>query len=70
MIELESIGPAEDAVIRLLHTRLAAGKECYGPLDPDDGRDWMAETSEELADATVYLLIKVLTNMNREGWGK
>lgn len=28
----------------------------YGkPLDPDDGRNWIAEASEEIADALVYL---------------
>ncbi len=35
--------------------RLSMGRKKYGPLNPDDGRDWLEELKEELADALVYL---------------
>lgn len=36
--------------------REAVGLERYGvPLDPFDGRNWIGEAREELADALVYL---------------
>lgn len=36
--------------------REAVGLARYGaPLDPFDGRNWIAEAREELADALVYL---------------
>lgn len=53
-IALPSIGPHEDAIIRRIHARLAAGHEQYGPLEPHDGRDWSAEAAEELLDWLVY----------------
>lgn len=39
-----------------MREREALGLARYGvPLDPFDGRDWLAEAREELADAIVYL---------------
>lgn len=39
-----------------MREREAVGLARYGrPLDPEDGRDWIAEAREELADAMVYL---------------
>ena len=39
-----------------MRERERLGLERYGrPLDPYDGRDWIAEAREELADALVYL---------------
>lgn len=39
-----------------MRERERLGLARYGkPLDPYDGRDWIAEAREELADALVYL---------------
>lgn len=51
---------AEDAaksrVRALFVEREATGMQRYGkPLDPYDGRNWIAETREEIADGMVYI---------------
>lgn len=47
---------ARDRVKALFVEREATGMQRYGkPLDPHDGRNWIAETREELADAMVYV---------------
>jgi hypothetical protein len=65
MIELESIGPVEDEVIRRIHARLAMGMEQYGPWSLDDGRMLIREANEEALDIAVYLTVEC---MKHEGW--
>jgi hypothetical protein len=48
-------------IIDLIKTRLEGGAQKYGEeLKPDDGRDWIEESIEELLDACVYLSAKLL----------
>ena len=52
---------AEARVVRLVAERLAQGRREYGPLDPEgDRRDWLAEATEELLDAVVYLAAEMI----------
>jgi hypothetical protein len=48
-------------IIDLIKTRLEKGAQNYGEeLNPEDGRDWIEESIEELLDACVYLSAKLL----------
>ena len=53
----ETIQPFSEhelGVVLFLARRLAHGREIYGPLNPNDGRNWTDEEAEELADSIVY----------------
>ena len=44
-------------IIKLIKDRLEKGKREYEEeLNPFDGRDWIDETLEEVADALVYII--------------
>ena len=48
-------------IIKLIEERLEKGKREYADeLDPCDGRDWIVEAIEEVADALVYIMAKML----------
>ena len=48
-------------IINLIKERLEKGKKEYSEqLDPHDGRDWIEETLEEVADALVYITAKII----------
>jgi len=48
-------------IIKLIEERLEKGKREYDDeLDPFDGRDWIIEAIEEVADALVYIMAKLL----------
>jgi len=48
-------------IIKLIEERLEKGKREYADeLDPFDGRDWIIEAIEEVADALVYIMAKLL----------
>jgi hypothetical protein len=49
------IGPTGRKILGMLADRLAAGRRLYAD-DFDRKRNWPRETSEELADAVIYLL--------------
>ena len=43
-------------IIKLIKDRLEKGKKEYSQeMNPFDGRDWIDETLEEVADALVYI---------------
>ncbi len=48
-------------IIKLIEDRLEKGKREYEEeLNPFDGRDWIIETLEEVADALVYITAKLI----------
>tara|TARA_Y100001963_G_C6664086_1_gene391897 strand:- start:201 stop:380 length:180 start_codon:yes stop_codon:yes gene_type:complete len=48
-------------IIKLIEDRLEKGKREYeDELNPFDGRDWIDETLEEVADALVYITAKLI----------
>jgi hypothetical protein len=50
-----ALGPIERCLLERLLGRLELGTARYGAMDLGDGRDWRAEASEEMLDATIYL---------------
>lgn len=55
------------ALCARFESREAVGLARYGaPLDPFDGRNWIAEAREELADALVYLTAAARVLSSRE----
>ncbi len=56
---LGDMNEAEQDVLLYVAERLHAGRSTYGPLDPNDGRDWKEERRQELADALIYTAIDV-----------
>jgi hypothetical protein len=49
------LGPTGRKILMMLMRRLVAGRKAYAD-DFDRKRNWPRETSEELADAVIYLL--------------
>ena len=48
-------------IVELIEERLEKGKREYDEeLNPFDGRDWIKETLEEVADALVYITAKLI----------
>ncbi len=48
-------------IIKEIEKRLEKGKREYADeLDPDDGRDWLKESVEEMLDCCVYLATELL----------
>jgi len=48
-------------IIKLIEDRLEKGKREYEEeLNPFDGRDWIVEALEEVADALVYITAKLI----------
>ena len=48
-------------IVKLIEDRLEKGKREYDEeLNPFDGRDWVKETLEEVADALVYITAKLI----------
>tara|TARA_B100001250_G_C19790514_1_gene786269 strand:+ start:864 stop:1043 length:180 start_codon:yes stop_codon:yes gene_type:complete len=48
-------------IIKLIEDRLEKGKREYEEeLNPFDGRDWIIEALEEVADALVYITAKLI----------
>ena len=54
-------------IISLIKKRLEKGKREYADqLDPDDGRDWIKESVEEMLDCCVYLAAELLRIKNKK----
>ena len=48
-------------IVKLIEDRLEKGKREYEEeLNPLDGRDWIVEALEEVADALVYITAKLI----------
>ena len=48
-------------IVKLIEERLEKGKREYDEeLNPFDGREWVRETFEEVADALVYITAKLI----------
>ena len=48
-------------IVKLIEDRLEKGKREYEEeLNPFDGRDWIIEALEEVADALVYITAKLI----------
>jgi hypothetical protein len=48
-------------IVKLIEQRLEKGKREYADeLDPEDGRDWIKESIEEMLDSCVYLATELL----------
>tara|TARA_R100000458_G_scaffold27627_1_gene25175 strand:- start:300 stop:479 length:180 start_codon:yes stop_codon:yes gene_type:complete len=48
-------------IVKLIEDRLEKGKREYEEeLNPFDGRDWIVEALEEVADALVYITAKLI----------
>ena len=48
-------------IVKLIEDRLEKGKREYKEeLNPFDGRDWIIEALEEVADALVYITAKLI----------
>ena len=48
-------------IMSMIQKRLEKGKREYDEeLNPFDGRDWVKETLEEVADALVYITAKLI----------
>ncbi|MBD3292165.1 MAG: hypothetical protein GF393_04520 [Armatimonadia bacterium] len=54
------LAPFERAIMRLLLTRLEAGRAEYGPWVVDDDRDYHTEALEEVVDALHYVAALML----------
>lgn len=53
-------------IIEEIEKRLEKGKKEYkDQLDPDDGRDWIKESVEEMLDCCVYLAAELLRIKNK-----
>jgi len=50
----------EMEVLALIAERLSMGRNQYGPLDVNDGRDWEMEALEEALDGCAYLASAIL----------
>lgn len=50
----------ELGVMLYIAERIDTGRKEYGPLDPNDGRDWKEEAKQEMADWLVYRAIQEL----------
>lgn len=48
-------------VLLMIAKRLERGQREIGVLRKDDPRDWAAEEAEELADASVYRMLRLLS---------
>ena len=54
-------------IISMIQKRLEKGKREYSDqLDPDDGRDWIKESVEEMLDCCVYLAAELLRIKNKK----
>ena len=49
---------AELGVVLYIARRIHEGRSVYGPLNPNDGRDWPEEAKQEMADWLVYRAIQ------------
>ena len=49
---------AELGVVLYIARRIHGGRSVYGPLNPNDGRDWPEEAKQEMADWLVYRAIQ------------
>jgi hypothetical protein len=59
--KLVNFGADELRVIEVIVNRLASGQVTYGNLTVDeDERNFVQETIEEVADASIYSVIKLL----------
>ena len=53
-------------IIKLIEDRLEKGKREYdNELNPDDGREWIKESIEEMLDCCVYLAAELLRIKNK-----
>ena len=53
-------------IIKEIEKRLEKGKREYeDELNPDDGRDWVKESIEEMLDCCVYLAAELLRIKNK-----
>ena len=53
-------------IIKEIEDRLEKGKrESADQLNPDDGRDWIKESVEEMLDCCVYLAAELLRIKNK-----
>lgn len=55
-----SLGPRARRLLIRIAERLQKGAREHGDFDPKIRRNWRAEASEELLDATVYLTLDLL----------
>lgn len=55
---LAEMNEAEQDVLLYIAERIHQGREVYGPLDVNDGRDWREERKQEAADWLVYRMIE------------
>jgi hypothetical protein len=60
-LKLIDLGVDELRVVEIIVDRLASGQVTYGNLTVDeDERNFVQETIEEVADASIYSVIKLL----------
>lgn len=53
-------------ILKLIEERLEKGKREYADeLDPNDGREWIEESIEEILDCCVYLTAELLRIKNK-----
>lgn len=57
---LANMNEAEQDVLLYIAERIHKGRQTYGPLDPNDGRNWKEEMLQEMADLLVYDAIGAL----------
>lgn len=56
-IYVAMMNDAEAEVVLYIARRIHEGRSVYGPLNPNDGRDWTEEAKQEMADWLVYRAI-------------
>lgn len=49
------MGTIEKEIMSTIKERLEMGEKQYGPFKPEDGRDFIEETLEEILDALIYV---------------
>ncbi len=57
-IYVDMMNDAELGVVLYIARRIHEGRSVYGPLNPNDGRDWAEEAKQEMADWLVYRAIQ------------
>ncbi len=57
-IYVDVMNDAEAEVVLYIARRIHEGRSVYGPLNPNDGRNWPEEAKQEMADWLVYRAIQ------------
>lgn len=66
LMDMLELGDMELQALRLFQQRILNGQKLHGTISPEK-KDWLLEQTEELADSSVYGLVKILQLLGPEG---